>query len=60
MSTDNEYMIERIKKEMLGRTIIEAVMSSNEESYGFKLDNDLVVWVDCDAEGNGPGWLSME
>jgi hypothetical protein len=20
----------------------------------------IVVWVNCDAEGNGPGWLDIE
>ena len=60
MSHDNQYMIERIKKELVGRRIMGPALSDDNQSFGFVLDNDLVVWIDRDAEGNGPGWLSME
>ena len=58
--TDAEYMVDRMKKELLGRTITEIVISDDKVSFGFRVDSDLLCWVDCDPEGNGPGWLAME
>jgi len=60
MSTDAEYMTEQMKKKLLGKTITEIVITEDKESFGFKVDGETLVWVDCDPEGNGPGWLSME
>ena len=63
MSTDSKYMSEQIKERLLGGTITEVVLTADEQSFGFKVTTDaerVLVWVDRDAEGNGPGWLSME
>lgn len=59
MSHDAEYMMERIKAHLVGRRIRHAVRGPD-GSFGFTLDDGTLVWVDCDAEGNGPGWLAIE
>jgi len=58
--TDAEFIVDRMKKEILGKTITEIVISDDNESFGFRVDNDLLCWVDRDPEGNGCGWLAME
>ena len=65
MSTDAKYMIKNINEHLVGATIVGAISSKydDDESFGLlvKRDNtEFPVWVDCDAEGNGPGWLSFE
>ena len=55
-----QYMADRIGKELTGRRIMGPVVSTDGEFFGFKLDNDLTVWVLRDEEGNGPGFLDME
>ena len=60
---DMFYAVERINKSLIGATITSALISEDDSSYGFivnKNGQDMVVWVDCDPEGNGPGWLSFE
>ncbi len=69
MSTDCEYMAAQVNEKLRGVTIRNAVISEDKEAFGFEVVRKakgrgnydvFTVWVDCDAEGNGPGWLSME
>jgi hypothetical protein len=68
MSTDVEFMVKEINTKLGGFQIKGAVISDDKESFGFVVWSDphgkpivrKTVWVDCDAEGNGPGWLSIE
>lgn len=60
-----EYMAEEIGKKLIGCRITGALISDDGESFGFRVENGgpdgpIAVWVDCDPEGNGPGWLSIE
>jgi len=61
-------MASEIAQKLGGGTIHKALISDDSESFGFEVVvkgdgrgnyNVLAVWVDCDAEGNGPGWLSI-
>jgi len=59
---DVTYAAEQLKK-LIGGTITDTVMTPDSESYGFVVEKDgnaTVCWVDCDPEGNGAGWISME
>ena len=62
-SEDVTYAANELKK-LVGGTIVDTVMSfPDNESYGFVVEKDgkrIYCWVDCDPEGNGPGWISME
>lgn len=68
MSTDAEYMVDEIVTKLVGFRIVQATVSEDGESFGFVVERDphgkpierKTVWVDCDAEGNGPGWLKVE
>ena len=75
MSTNAEFMANEISAKLAGWTIVQATVDSpdpyagDQQSFGFvvgrrnpktKLVERKTVWVDCDAEGNGPGWLNME
>ena len=67
--TNAEYMVEQIAEKLAGTAIRNAVLSEDRESFGFEVVKkakgigkyDVIqVWVDCDPEGNGPGWLQIE
>lgn len=49
---------------LVGRTIVGLVEDPypNEDraDIGFKLDNGKVVWIMCDPECNGPGFLDIQ
>jgi hypothetical protein len=62
-SEDVTYAAEQLKQ-LVGGKITDTVVASDGESYGFvvktKGGTEKVCWVDCDPEGNGPGWLQIE
>jgi len=69
MSTDAEYMAEKIKQQLVGSQIRNAVLDKEGEYFGFQVVKKaegrgnydvLTVWVTCDPEGNGPGWLDLD
>jgi len=63
MTTNTEYCVKQITEKLIGATIIGATISEDNESFGFivKTNNKTsTVWVDCDAEGNGAGWLAYD
>jgi len=59
-------------KQLVGFKIVDTVVTPDGESYGFVVEradeiethvlgrDRKVCWVDCDPEGNGPGWLQIE
>jgi len=64
-----QYMADAIGKELVGTTIKGSLITPDGESFGFQVvrkapgrgNYDVIdVWVDCDPEGNGPGWLNIE
>ena len=58
-----EYMAEVISARLIGAIITESISTPDGDAFGFKVntpDGELLVWVDCDPEGNGPGWLAIE
>lgn len=69
MSTNTEFMAAEISEKLRGGVIRNALITDDKESFGFQVvvkgegrgNYDVLnVWVDCDAEGNGPGWLNVE
>lgn len=69
MSTDAEYMTKQITERLAGGQIRNALVGTDGEAFGFDVvvkakgrgNYDVLhVWVTCDAEGNGPGWLDIE
>lgn len=66
MSTNAKFMADEIYKKLSGGRIANAIRSvaeDGEESFGFLVERNgktIQVWVDCDAEGNGPGWLQIQ
>lgn len=67
MSHDNDYCIEQINKHLVGGMITGAITSGpdafGDAFFGFKVKKgkkQFAVWVQQDAEGNGPGWISVE
>ncbi len=63
MTTDSVYMAD-VTRVLQGGIITGALLADDEDSWGLKvvLPDGTVkyCWVDCDAEGNGPGWLTIE
>ena len=59
-------------KQLVGFKIVDTVITPDSDSYGFVVEradeiethvlgpDRKVCWVDCDPEGNGPGWLQIE
>ena len=61
--TDSEYMANAINEKLAGAKISGAILNADKSSFGFRVVNhgkQYLVWVDCDAEGNGPGWLDIQ
>lgn len=63
-SGDIPFLLAKINDHLVGTTIISALQDPENESFGFKVQRkdgkQIDVWVDRDAEANGPGWLSIE
>lgn len=66
---DAKWALEKIVNELVGGTITGVISTpdTNEFSYGFivqhgKGDNKVEkrCWIDCDPEGNGPGFIQIE
>jgi len=61
--TESEWFAENIQ-EIIGTRIVNAVVSNDKESWGFRVafpnGKFKIVWVSCDPEGNGPGFLDIE
>ena len=59
-----DYLAKQINDNLVGGKIVGAVISADKESFGFGVlmpnKKRKIAWVDMDAEGNGPGWLSIE
>ena len=65
------YAAEQLKQ-LVGFKIVDTVITPDNSSYGFIVEradeieahvlgpDRKVCWVDCDPEGNGPGWLQIE
>lgn len=68
---DAEYALAEIVKSLIGGTITESISTPDDDEngfeddeygYGFRVKNDnktFLCWVDCDPEGNGPGFLNV-
>ncbi len=69
MSKPNEYAracLDRLVPELVGLTVMGGLVDDSGENWGFtaagRKGGKLVrkdVWVLCDPEGNGPGWLEI-
>ena len=63
MTTNCQFQAKEINEKLSGATIVNATIDSNGETFGFIVERNgktFNVWVDCDAEGNGPGWLAID
>ena len=72
MSTDVEYMVKELNK-LVGYKITGTAITEDKDGFGFVLEklssnvdgnfiagNRKTAWIDCDAECNGPGWVSVQ
>ena len=70
MSKPNEFVeacLDRLVPQLVGHTITGGVKDDTGEYWGFCVEGKRggktvkkVVFVNCDPEGNGPGWLEIE
>ena len=60
---DVKFAADELKK-LVGGKITDTVMTKDNENYGFVVEAEdgtkKVCWVDCDPEGNGPGFISIQ
>lgn len=57
-----DYFRDEYKK-LVGLKVTGVVKDSSdefEELYGLKMSNGTIVWILCDPEGNGPGFLDIQ
>ena len=48
-------------QQLLGRKIVQIVESTEHPpTPGLRLDDGRIAWIQCDPEGNGPGFLQIE
>jgi len=63
MTEDVKHMVEKIHRYLIGAEIKIALTTEDDSSFGFRIitkDKRVFdVWVDRDAEANGPGWLNI-
>ena len=68
-STDMNPIQEQVLAEvrqaqrLIGASVVAVCNTADFSSFGLKLrlgSKTVVVWVDCDPEGNGPGHLNIE
>ena len=58
----------RLASAMAGKKVVRILVDSSPETvrdfgeplFGFEMSNGIRIWVLCDPEGNGPGFLSVE
>ena len=58
----------RLADAMVGKTVRHILVDDSPESirnfgapvFGFAMNDGTRIWVLCDPEGNGPGFLSVE
>lgn len=59
-----KYQVEHVIGRLIGATITGAAVVPGDVDFGLELrlrdGTRAVAWVQCDAEGNGPGWLALE
>lgn len=64
MSTNTQFQLDAINKKLVNATIVGAAVDQHDEFFGLVVEGpDMprqIVWVQCDAEGNAPGWLAIE
>jgi hypothetical protein len=62
-SEDVEYAADNVVGPLVGFKITGVALDKENESYGLVIErgkSKKIAWVDCDPEGNGPGWLQVE
>ncbi len=49
-------------RRLLGKTVKRIVYnrSMGQTTYGLEFTDGTVAWIDCDPEGNGPGFLDIK
>lgn len=65
MSANSEHMSKEVAAKLVGAKIVTSLLDTTDEGgFGFIAvtpeGKEVKVWVSCDAEGNGPGWLHFE
>jgi hypothetical protein len=47
---------------LVGKTVKAVVesRSSGQVCFGLEFTDGTIAWIDCDAEGNGPGFLKIQ
>ena len=67
MTTEAKFMAEQISENLIGWRITGAIITDEsdgpDQRFGLQLslrNKTLNVWIDQDAESNGPGWLAIE
>ena len=63
--TDAEAFAAHLSTKLTGWKIAGTIISNDKEMWGFQIDSPngkqkKFVWVLCDPEGNGPGFLEIQ
>jgi hypothetical protein len=47
---------------LIGKTVSAIVMNQclGQTTYGLEFTDGTIAWIDCDPEGNGPGFLDIQ
>lgn len=63
MATEARYLHDKVITRMVGAKIVQAFIDPEEEFAGFMIQlpdgTQKQVWVLCDPEGNGSGFLEV-
>jgi hypothetical protein len=62
--SEYKFAAEEVTKRLAGAVILGGMITPDGEAWGFEVElkdgTTKHVWVDCDPEGNGPGWLAID
>jgi hypothetical protein len=65
MSADSEHafhqkhLAQLLNKKVIG-LCVDNQSFDDQAVYGLRFSGGLIAWIQCDPEGNGPGFLSIE
>lgn len=55
-----DWFVKKYSK-LIGKQVVQVAKSDDEEPfYGLVFDDGTVAWIQCDPEGNGPGFLQLQ
>lgn len=63
MNGNTKYLLDELNEKIVGGRITSTIATTDGESFGIRVEVNgkrFNCWIDCDPEGNGPGFVGIE